>query len=196
MRDDLHERLLGCPGGKLPPEVLDTWIRPLRVLEVSETRVELIVPDNFFRQQLEQRYLEPLRAAVSHRRRARGPSSSSRSTARPPSRRPGAAAPRRPPAQPALHLRDLRRRPLQPVRPRRLPGGRREARRGLQPPLHLRRRRPRQDPPAPRHRPPLPAHPHVKIHYLSTEKFTNDLIHAIRGEDPEFRQRYRTSTCS
>ena len=65
MRDDVHGQLLSALDGKLPPEVLDTWIRPVRVLEAHETRVELSVPNKFFRQQLEQRYLEPLRVAVA-----------------------------------------------------------------------------------------------------------------------------------
>ena len=43
---------------------------------------------------------------------------------------------------------------LQPVRAGGLPGGRRAAVEGLQPALHLRRRRPRQNPPPPRGRPP------------------------------------------
>jgi chromosomal replication initiator protein len=37
------------------------------------------------------------------------------------------------------------------------------------------------------------SHPHLRIQYLSTEKFTNELIAAIRyDKTPEFRQRYRT----
>ena len=37
------------------------------------------------------------------------------------------------------------------------------------------------------------SHPHFRIQYLSSEKFTNDLISAIRHDKtPEFRQRYRT----
>ena len=37
------------------------------------------------------------------------------------------------------------------------------------------------------------SHPHLRIQYLSSEKFTNDLISAIRHDKtPEFRQRYRT----
>ena len=65
MRDDLHQRLLGALEGKLPPEVLDTWIRPLRVLDAGDTRVELGVPNKFFRQHLEQHYLDALGAAVA-----------------------------------------------------------------------------------------------------------------------------------
>ena len=65
MRDDLHERLLDALEGKLPTEVLDTWIRPLRVLDASDTRVELGVPNKFFRQHLEQHYLDALGTAVA-----------------------------------------------------------------------------------------------------------------------------------
>ena len=64
MRDDVHDRLLAALEGKLPGEVLDTWIRPLRVLDARDNRLELSVPNKFFRQQIELRYLEPLQAAV------------------------------------------------------------------------------------------------------------------------------------
>ena len=55
-------------------------------------------------------------------------------------------------AESALHLRRLRHRQRQPVRPRRLPGGRRASFEGLQPALPLRRRRHGQDPPDAGHR--------------------------------------------
>ena len=151
----VHERLLGALDGKLPPEVLDTWIRPLRVLDVHDTRLELSVPNKFFRQHLEQRYLDAPPRRRGPRGRARGPSSSSRSTARRPCRRPR----RRPPAAPP----DLDPRysfetfvvgssnqfaqaaclavAESPVE-------------GLQPAVHLRGRGPRQDASAPGHRPP------------------------------------------
>ncbi len=58
-----------------------------------------------------------------------------------------------------VHVRQLRRRREQPVRPRRLEGGRQPAGRPLQPALHLRRRGARQDAPGERHRPPG-ARPH------------------------------------
>lgn len=36
-------------------------------------------------------------------------------------------------------------------------------------------------------------HPHLKVLYISCEKFTNDLINSIRDHNPEtFRQKYRT----
>lgn len=38
----------------------------------------------------------------------------------------------------------------------------------------------------------LVAHPHLKIRYVTSEKFTNELINSIRNEKmPEFRSRYR-----
>ena len=51
------------------------------------------------------------------------------------------------PVQPALHVRPVRHRRLQPARPRRRARGRRDAGARLQPAVHLRSARPRQDPP-------------------------------------------------
>ena len=56
------------------------------------------------------------------------------------------------PAEPEVHLRDLRHRLVQPVRPRGRGRGRRGAGQGLQPAVHLRRLRAGQDPPAARDR--------------------------------------------
>ena len=57
-------------------------------------------------------------------------------------------------AQRPLHLRPVRHRRVEPLRPRRRALGRREPGPLLQPAVHLRPGRPGQDPPAPRHRPP------------------------------------------
>ena len=102
----------------------------------------------------------PAARAVDRRRRAR---------------RPDSTAPRAPPAAASgrsrsqvtalprsgldrqVHVRHLRHRPVQPLRPRRRPGGGGDPRHAVQPALHLRRRRPRQDPPPPGHRPLRPA---------------------------------------
>ena len=59
-------------------------------------------------------------------------------------------------AQPPLHVRDVRQGRLQPVRPGRRPARRRDPGALVQPAVHLRRGRPRQDPPAARHRPLRP----------------------------------------
>ena len=55
-----------------------------------------------------------------------------------------------------LHVRPVRHRRVEPLRPRRRAVGRREPGPVLQPALHLRARRAGQDPPPPRHRPPRP----------------------------------------
>ena len=55
-------------------------------------------------------------------------------------------------SQPQVHLRHLRHRRQQPVRPRSSHRRRRSARQGVQPAVHLRRLRSGQDPPAARHR--------------------------------------------
>ncbi len=59
-------------------------------------------------------------------------------------------------AEPPLHLRGVRHRRVEPLRPRRGALGRRGAGPGLQPALHLRTRRAGQDAPAPCHRPLRP----------------------------------------
>ena len=154
MHDDVHDRLLGALEGKLPPEVLDTWIRPLRVLDAHETRVELSVPNKFFRQHLEQRYLEALRGGRRERGRAARPARPLDRPLRAPAGRPGAGPRPSARSRSPLQLRDVRRRLVKPARPGGLPGGRRVPGEGLQPPVHLRRRGARQDPSAPGHRPP------------------------------------------
>ena len=73
-----------------------------------------------------------------------------------PATAPRAARARRGRAEPALHVRDVRQGRVQPVRPRRRPARRRDAGPLVQPAVHLRLGRPRQDPPAARHRPLRP----------------------------------------
>jgi chromosomal replication initiator protein len=195
MHDDLHDRLLSALEGKLPPEALDTWIRPLRVLDARDGRVELSVPNKFFRQHLEQRYLEPLRAAatVMAGPRAQLVLSIDRS----------APMPSTPSPPPAISPPDLDPRysfetfvvgssnqfaqaaclavaesPAKAYNPLFIYGGV-----GLGK-THLLQ--------AIGHR-LAQSHGHLRIQYLSSEKFTNDLIAAIRHDKtPEFRQRYRT----
>ena len=80
-----------------------------------------------------------------------------RRSRRPPSMLDGQRPSRaRDPAQPEVHLRDLRHRLVQPVPPRGRGRGRRGARQGVQPAAGLRRLRAGQDPPAARDRPLRP----------------------------------------
>ena len=87
------------------------------------------------------------RAAPVARQRGRSPRPAGTATRR---RRPRPGPRHR--VEPPLHVRELRDRRVQPLRPRRGPVGGRDAGPALQPPVHLRRRRPGQDPPAPGHR--------------------------------------------
>ncbi|CAA9383041.1 MAG: Chromosomal replication initiator protein DnaA, partial [uncultured Nocardioides sp.] len=80
-------------------------------------------------------------------------SAARRARARARARRRAAILGARDPAQPEVHVRDLRHRIEQPLPPRGRRGRRRGTGQGLQPAPRLRRVRPRQDPPAPRDRP-------------------------------------------
>ena len=127
------------------------------------------------------------------------------SSAPPPRHRPDDARPRlrprarpppgRPDAEPPLHVRPVRHRRLEPLRPRRRPVGRRGARPVVQPALHLRRR-------------PGSARPtcstrsgttsrrrsrRKRVRYVSTETFMNEFVEAIRDQRrmPAFKRRYR-----
>ena len=103
-------------------------------------------------------------------------------------------APARHPVERQVQLRQLRHRPVQPVRPRRGRGRGRGPGQGVQPTLHLRFLRTGQDPPPARHR-PLRDEPVPRASACATsarEEFTNDFINSIaNNRGSAFQNRYR-----
>ena len=98
-------------------------------------------------------------------------------------------------AQPPLHLRDLRDRVQQPVRPRRRRRRRRGARQGVQPAAGLRRLRTGQDPPAARDRAlrPQPVRPAPRSATSPARSSPTTFINAIKDANTAalFQRRYR-----
>ena len=84
---------------------------------------------------------------------------------------------RRDPAQPEVHLRDLRHRLVQPLPPRRRGRRGRGAGQGLQPAAGLRRLRAGQDPPAARHRPLRPQPLQRRQGALRLERGVHQRVH-------------------
>jgi chromosomal replication initiator protein len=197
MTDDLWDRLLRALAATLPAEVLDTWLRPGRVLAYRDHRLEIGVPNRFIRRYIEDHYLEDLQAAAASLLgpRVRVALSIDRSGPPPP-----------PPPAPAavpIPASDLDSRytfesfvvgssnqfaqaaclavaelPSAAYNPLFIYGGVGLGKTHL---LHAIGDRLRH------------AQPQLRIEYLSTEKFTNELIAAIRyDKTQEFRQRYRT----
>ena len=68
MHDRLWERFLAALEGKLPPQALDTWIRPGRLLAHRDDHLEIGVPSKFIRNYVIEHYLSaagPTRSAAS-----------------------------------------------------------------------------------------------------------------------------------
>ena len=140
---------------EVPDFKFHIWLDPLELAGVRRHVLFVRAPDHI-RTWVRDRYLSTVVDAAAQRRS--GPMPRWRSSTRSGSadergRRPGARARRHPSRpEPQVHLRAVRHRPGQPLRPRRGPRGRRAARPGLQPALHPRPPRARQDPPPARDR--------------------------------------------
>src|SRR6516162_7502172 len=65
MPDAPWERLLTALEGTLPPQALDTWVRPGRVLVYRDDRLEIGVPSQFIRGYLVEHYLNDLQGAAT-----------------------------------------------------------------------------------------------------------------------------------
>jgi chromosomal replication initiator protein len=191
------DRFLAHLETRLPPHVVDTWVRPGRLLAADDQQVELAVPNRFVRRYLEEHYLPDLEAAAAacFGPRARLVLSLDRT----PAAGPAPAGPPAPPA-PAADL-DARytfetfvvgtsnqfahaaclavaEQPSRAYNPLFIYGGVGLGKTHL---LHAIGHQIGQ------------TFPQLRVAYLSMEKFTNELIGAIRyDKTADFRQRYRT----
>jgi chromosomal replication initiator protein len=203
MTDDLWERVLGELSARLPAEILDVWFRPARLAGSRDNLVEVAVPNRFSRRYIEDNYLAPLQAAAQAvlGPRARVALTIDRAAERAP-HSPGPSASGSTPATLASpHELDSRytfetfvvgaanqfaqaaclavaELPSAAYNPLFIYGGVGLGKTHL---LHAIGHRLGQ------------SQPQLRIEYLSAEKFTNELIAAIRyDKTQDFRLRYRT----
>ena len=200
---DLWSAAFAALERKYTKPIFEMWLKPIRLVDASATEVVLAAQSAFARDWVDNRLKDaivetltellgypaniriivapdgPVTAAAPARSRGGAPAISRSS---PPHR-----------SQPPVHVRRVRRGKLQPVRPRRRASRRRSPRPGVQSPLPVRRSGLGKTHlmHAIGHR-VLPANPRANVVYVSSEKFTNEFIIAIKNNQTlEFRNRYR-----
>ncbi|HEU4367889.1 MAG TPA: chromosomal replication initiator protein DnaA [Methylomirabilota bacterium] len=65
MLDSLWARLLDCASQKLAPAVMDSWVRPCRLLAIEGDHLRIGAPNRFSRDWLTQHHLDALRHAAA-----------------------------------------------------------------------------------------------------------------------------------
>jgi chromosomal replication initiator protein len=197
MLDSLWSRMLIALATKVPPTALDSWLRPCRLTAIEGDHITIAAPNTYTRDWLHQHYTESLQAAA---REVLGgtPRVSLDVDRDPPSPVPVSNDTEPPVAAPGLSIRytfdsfvvgnsnqfaqaacqAVAELPSRAYNPLFIYGGVGLGKTHL---LH-----------AVGHQ-IARLYPHLRLLYLSSERFTNDLINAIRYDrTAEFRAKYRT----
>ena len=184
---DLWDEVLSRIEAKVNRHSFYTWFKPTSFVEERDGRVQVRVPNSLFRDWLTKHYSAVIDEAFTELDRpgtaivfvtdeACGPRSARRPRRPRGPPEPGATEKVRSAASSTPSSSDRRISSLMP-RAARL----RKRRRALQPAVHLRRSRARQDASDARHWPVRgPSRRNLKLTYISSERFMNEMINAVR----------------